>query len=150
VNAQGEIMLPLTSIKGVGVKVQDVIMHQPFESLKDMCWRTKANRGMVQALAEGEALDIFPEVRGRSIEEIMENWDELVKERIAEEKRIEREKKMRYKPISPMHQMADSEDGKPFGGTSAAPARLARPARQTPPRIKGSMSRIFSDDFFGE
>ena len=147
VNAQGDIMLPLTSIKGVGIKAQDVIMHQPFSSLKDMCWRTKANRGMVQAMAEGEALDIFPEANGRSIEDIMETWDALVKERVAEEKRIEREKKMRYKTISPMQQ---AEGDEKLTGQSSPSARQTRPVRQTPPRIKGSMSRVFSDEFFGD
>ena len=148
VNAKGDIMLPLTSIKGVGSKAQDVIMHQPFESLKDMCWRSKANRGMVQALAEGEALNVFPEVaRLRSVESIMEEWDSLVKERVAEEKRIEREKKMRYKTVSPMAELGNNTDERPVRNTEQRPAR---PTRTAPPKIRGSLSKVFSDDFFGD
>ena len=142
VNKKGDIMLPLTSIKGVGQKASDIIAHQPFDSLRDMCWRTKANRKMVQSMAEGDALYVFPEINGNSVDEIMEIWDDLVKERVSEEKRIEKEKKMRYKVDSPIQQ----------SHSTAPNTRATRASRPAPSKkkIKGSMNRVFSDEFFGD
>jgi len=101
VTKQGHIALPLVSIKGVGAMAQTIVEHQPFENLKDMVWRSRPNRGMVEHLAEGGALECFSDAR-RPTEELMIFYDELVNERLQDEKRRKREEKQRYKVLSPM------------------------------------------------
>ena len=87
-------------------------------------------------------MPLFPEINGNSVDEIMEIWDDLVKERVSEEKRIEKEKKMRYKVDSPIQQ----------SHSTAPNTRATRASRPAPSKkkIKGSMNRVFSDEFFGD
>ena len=101
VTSQGNIALPLISIKGVGANAKVVVANQPFESLADMANKAKPNRGMVAAFAENHALDCFEEVRHRTAEEIMTLYDECVDLRKKKEKQADKEAKMKYKVVSP-------------------------------------------------
>ena len=100
VSRTGAICLPLTSIKGVGTMAQGIITEQPFADLRDMANRARPNKGMMAALAEGGALDIFPELKkmGGDTESIMEHWMRTVAERDADEKEAARLARMKYKP----------------------------------------------------
>lgn len=103
VTSEGAVALPLTSIKGVGTMAQVIVQHQPFENMRDMIWRARPNRGMVEHLAEGNALSCFEDTkRCRAVEDLMLYFDELVSERNEEDKRKKREEKMRYKVMSPL------------------------------------------------
>jgi DNA polymerase-3 subunit alpha len=102
VTNEGSIALPLTSINGVGSMAQVIVEHQPFEDLKDMVWRAKPNRGMVEHLLEGGALDCLDDVAKRHSDDVMSYFDDLVVERNQEEKRKKKEEKMKYKTLSPL------------------------------------------------
>jgi len=102
VTSDGYVALPLTSIKGVGSMAQTIVEHQPFTDLKDMVWKARPNRGMVEHLAEGGALHVFDDVRRKPIEDIMTYYDELVIERNAYDKRKKLEEKQKYKTLSPL------------------------------------------------
>ena len=86
VNKNGEILLPLSSIKGVGTRAKEIVDNQPYESLKDFCYRARPNRGIVEALSKKTALDCLPDL-DCSEEEFMALWDNLVLERNNVEKK---------------------------------------------------------------
>lgn len=99
----GAIALPLNSIKGVGELAKSIVANQPFESLQDLCDRARPNRGMVSSLAGGGALDCFDETkRFNTVEELMQHYDMLVVERKKKDKQAEKERKQKFKTISPM------------------------------------------------
>lgn len=99
VSKDGVICLPLTSIKGVGALAQSIVAEQPFKSLMDMAVRARPNKGIVSSLAEGGALDVFPELTKFSgTEGIMECWARVLAERDASEREAARAAKMKYKP----------------------------------------------------
>lgn len=100
VNKQGEILLPLSSINGVGTRAKDIVDNQPFENLKDLAYRARPNRGIIDALVQSSALDCVLE-SDYTYEEFMELWDNLVLERNnAEKKRIRDEKKSSMMSVS--------------------------------------------------
>jgi DNA polymerase III alpha subunit len=101
VTSDEKIALPLNTIKGVGNLAEVIIAGQPYESLKDMCFRSKPNRGIIESLATGGALSCFSEIKGKSVEYIMDLWDEYVKERKIEEAEAERLAKRKYVFVSP-------------------------------------------------
>jgi DNA polymerase-3 subunit alpha len=81
VNDRNEIMLPLSSIKGVGARAEDIITNQPYSDCRDFCFRARPNRGTVMALAESGALGCLSDVTQYSyVEDFMEYWDTLVAE----------------------------------------------------------------------
>jgi DNA polymerase III alpha subunit len=93
VNEKNEIMLPLSSIKGVGSRAEDIIKEQPYDDLKDFCIRARPNRGIVEALSKTSALDCIIE-KDISQEDFMILWDNLVLERNnAEKKKLRDEKR---------------------------------------------------------
>ena len=95
VNIKGEIILPLSAVKGVGARAEDIIKNQPYEDIKDLCYRTRPNRMMIQALAEHNALDCLPDIlQFEYLEDFMVHWDELVTQRTQEEKNAARLKKL--------------------------------------------------------
>lgn len=127
VTPTGAIALPLNSIKGVGSMAQAIVDEQPFETLKDMVWRARPNRGMVEHLANGGALHCFEEVRRFSgVEDVMAYYDELVSERNLEEKRRKQEERMTYKVLSPL---ASGSDGTPASSTTE---RRTKPRTEKP------------------
>jgi DNA polymerase-3 subunit alpha len=139
VTVEGHIALPLTSIKGVGAMAQTIVEHQPFENLKDMVWRARPNRGMVEHLAEGGALDCFTDA-SRNTDELMTYYDSLVDERNQDEKRKKREEKMKYKVLSPM---SVNEGERPI-----PVERAARPKREVnKPKVLNTRS-LFPNDIF--
>jgi DNA polymerase-3 subunit alpha len=98
VNEKNEIMLPLSSVKGVGSRAEDIVNHQPFEDCKDLCLRARPNKGMIFALAKEGALDCLPDSRTfEFVHEFMEYWDELVEDRMKEERNSLRLKKLKEK-----------------------------------------------------
>ena len=103
VTREGAVALPLTAIKSVGKMVEPLVLAQPFESFKDMVFRAKPNRGIVEALSEGGALECLPDVKKRhQTAELMDLFDELVRERKSEEKRTERDAKAKFHVQSPL------------------------------------------------
>jgi DNA polymerase-3 subunit alpha len=93
VNDKNEIMLPLSSIKGVGSRAEDIIKEQPYDDLKDFCIRARPNRGIVEALSRTSALNCIIE-KDVSQEDFMILWDNLVLERNnAEKKKLRAEKR---------------------------------------------------------
>jgi len=98
VNTKGDVILPLSAVKGVGARAEDIINHQPFDDIKDLCYRVRPNRMMVQALAENNALDCLPDINQfEFLEDFMEHWDQLVALRAQEEKQAARLKKLSEK-----------------------------------------------------
>ena len=98
VNDKNEIMLPLSSVKGVGSRAEDIVKFQPFEDSKDLCFRARPNKGMIFALAKEGALDCLPDSRNfEFVHEFMEYWDQLVEERTKEERNALRLKKLKDK-----------------------------------------------------
>jgi DNA polymerase-3 subunit alpha len=96
VNKRGEIFLPLSTIKGVGARAEDIVEKQPYTDLKDFCYRVRPNRGMVEALSKTTALDCL---EGLDVEEseFMTLWDELVETRTKEERNAAKLAKFRDK-----------------------------------------------------
>ena len=86
VNKKGEILLPLSAIKGVGARAIDIVQHQPYVDCKDLAYRARPNRGMVAFLAEHDALSCLPDtLQFEVVEDFMEYWDNIVAERNREE-----------------------------------------------------------------
>jgi DNA polymerase-3 subunit alpha len=95
VNKKGEIILPLSTVKGVGARAEDIIKCQPFADLNDLATRARPNRMMVSALAEANALNCLSEIADfEYLEDFMEHWDNLVAERNRIEKQSLRLKKL--------------------------------------------------------
>ena len=96
VNKRGEIFLPLSTIKGVGARAEDIVEKQPYTDLKDFCYRVRPNRGMVEALSKTTALDCL---EGLDVDEseFMTLWDELVETRTKEERNAAKLAKYRDK-----------------------------------------------------
>ena len=91
VNKKGEILLPLSTIKGVGTRAVEIIEHQPYTDVKDFCYRARPNRGMVAALAEKEALSCLTDIdQFEFFEDFMEHWDQLVAQRTKDEKNAQK------------------------------------------------------------
>ena len=136
VNTKGDIMLPLTSIKGVGTRVDDLIKLQPFESLEDFATRARPNRGMVKALAENGALDCL--LQGQKfydIDSFLEFWDTVVEKRNELEKQKLRDSKRKFVSAAP-EILTDKSDGKII--------RQSKPVE----RKLNSSSKLFDDDLF--
>jgi DNA polymerase-3 subunit alpha len=136
VNNKGDIMLPLTSIKGVGTRVEDLIKMQPFDDIDDFATRARPNRGMVKALAENGALDCL--LTGKSFHDIdsfLEYWDEIVEKRNQIEKQKIRDAKRKFVPAGPTI-ATDSSNGK-----------ISRESKTVERKISIS-SNLFNDDLF--
>lgn len=87
VNKKGEIILPLSTVKGVGTKAEEIISGAPYENLVDLAYRARPNRLTVSALAEANALYSLPDTEQFVyLEDLMEYWDEIVLERNKKEK----------------------------------------------------------------
>jgi DNA polymerase-3 subunit alpha len=98
VNKKGEILLPLSAIKGVGARAIDIVQHQPYEDCKDLAYRARPNRGMVAFLAEQDALCCLPDtLQFEVVEDFLEYWDNIVAERNKEEKNSLRMQKLSEK-----------------------------------------------------
>jgi DNA polymerase III alpha subunit len=98
VNKKGEILLPLSTIKGVGTRSVDIVESQPYESIKDFCYRARPNRGTVAALAEANALCCLADAEEfEYVEDFLVYWDQLVLDRSKEEKQAIRLKKLAEK-----------------------------------------------------
>ena len=98
VNKKGEILLPLSAIKGVGARAIDIVQHQPYEDCKDLAYRARPNRGMVAFLAEQDALCCLPDtMQFEVVEDFLEYWDNIVAERNKEEKNSLRMQKLAEK-----------------------------------------------------
>jgi DNA polymerase-3 subunit alpha len=82
VNKKGEILLPLSVIKGVGARAEDIIAHQPYDSLEDFAERARPNKMLVSALAEASALDVLSDVlQFDYLEDFLEHWESIVANR---------------------------------------------------------------------
>ena len=146
VNAKGDIMLPLTTIKGVGSVAEAIVAEQPYTSMKDFVWRARPNRGLVIALGDNGALDCFPEVAAlEDLHDIMQEFDRLVALRSDEEKRVAKAAKMKYTVKSLMDDFTGEEDWE--GAVKApAPIKPKAPARKT---MKSPLkSNLFFDQDF--
>lgn len=141
VTLEGHIALPLTSIKGVGTLAQTIVEHQPFESLKDMIWRARPNRGMVEHLAVGGALVCFPDAR-RPVDELMAYYDELVNERNQDDKRKKREEKLKYKTLSPLADKNNAEHA------ILAPERRVKSRKENDKNRVLNTRSLFPNDIF--
>jgi DNA polymerase III alpha subunit len=98
VNKKGEILLPLSAVKGVGARAEDIINGQPYESLEDLAIRARPNRMTIGALAENSALSCLPDIaQFEFLEDFLEHWDQLVAERTKNEKNAARLEKYREK-----------------------------------------------------
>jgi DNA polymerase-3 subunit alpha len=95
VNKKGEILLPLSTIKGVGTRSVEIVESQPYENIKDFCYRARPNRGTVAALAEANALSCLQDAdEFEYVEDFLVYWDQLVLDRSREEKQALRLKKL--------------------------------------------------------
>ena len=98
VNKKGDIILPLSTVKGVGVKAEELVAGAPYENLEDLAFRARPNRLTVSALAEANALSSLPDINQfEYLEDFMEHWDNLVLERNMKEKAVLKQKKMQEK-----------------------------------------------------
>ena len=98
VNKQGQILLPLSSIKNVGSRADDIVNNQPYENLEDFATRARPNRLTVQSLAEACALECLEETHSFTyVEDFMVHWDSIVESRNAKEKLALRMKRLEDK-----------------------------------------------------
>jgi DNA polymerase III alpha subunit len=120
VNTKGEIILPLSAVKGVGARAEDIIKNQPYEDIKDLCYRTRPNRMMIQALAEHNALDCLNDIlQFEYLEDFMVHWDEIVTQRTLEEKNAARLKRLADKNSLSIDQiMSNKVNDKPTKSTN--------------------------------
>jgi DNA polymerase-3 subunit alpha len=120
VNTKGEIILPLSAVKGVGARAEDIIKNQPYEDIKDLCYRTRPNRMMIQALAEHNALDCLTDIlQFEYLEDFMVHWDEIVTQRTLEEKNAARLKRLADKNSLSIDQiMSNKVNDKPTKSTN--------------------------------
>jgi DNA polymerase III alpha subunit len=134
VSQDGRILLPLNAIKGVGALAQCIIDNQPFENLKDFCYRARPNVGVVKALAENHALDCFPEAFGRSADEIMEMYNLHVDARTRDDKAAAKAAKAKFHTISPFDDDEKGDDeGRPVHPDLPRGPRTQRPRRNVAP-----------------
>jgi len=112
VTSDGHIILPLTSIKGVGSQAQGIIDAQPYENLKDLVYRARPNAGVIKSLIEADALDCFYELRQKEHEDILVIFEDLVVQRTNDDKHAALLAGMKYTSVSPMlmHGDAESDD----------------------------------------
>lgn len=100
VTNDNKIALPLTTIKGVGDLAKIIVEHKPYTDLRDLCFRAKPNRGIIESLAAGGALSCLEDVHQLDTHEIMEMWDNLVLERKKYEKANRSSSKQNFKSVS--------------------------------------------------
>ena len=91
-----------------------------YEDIKDLCYRTRPNRMMIQALAEHNALDCLTDIlQFEYLEDFMVHWDELVTQRTQEEKNAARLKKLADKNSLSIDQiMSNKVNDKPTRNTN--------------------------------
>ena len=142
VNKRGDILLPLNSIKGVGESAKSIMENQPYDDMMDLAVRARPNRGLIEALAFANALDCFSEARNKSVDQIMEHWDDLISKRTLQEKEASRLAKQKYTVVSPLEQMMKTGDD--FSGFGES--KSIKKVRETKKiRIKSSLD-LFPDD----
>lgn len=141
VNKNGDILLPLNSVKGVGDSSKTIVDNQPYDDLMDLAVRSRPNRGLIESLAAYNALDCFPEVRNKSLEQIMELWDSYVEKRNIQDKEIKKAAKQKYTVISPLQQMMLGNDEDQL---SASP-RIPKKTRDVT-KIKMKSLDLFPED----
>jgi DNA polymerase III alpha subunit len=123
VNKRGDILLPLNTIKGVGDSSKSIVDNQPYDDLFDLANRARPNRGLIESLAQANALDCFNEVKNKSVEEIMELWDSAVDKRNALEKEAKKAAKQKYKVLSPMQMMMSDDIDDSFETNKTIPKK---------------------------
>lgn len=142
VNKRGDILLPLNSIKGVGESAKSIMENQPYDDMMDLAVRARPNRGLIEALSHANALDCFSEARNKSVDQIMEHWDDLISKRTLQEKEANRLAKQKYTVVSPLEQMMKTGDD--FSGFGEI--KSVKKVRETKKiRIKSSLD-LFPDD----
>ena len=141
VNDRNEIMLPLSSIKGVGARAEDIIKNQPYADCRDFCFRARPNRGTVMAVAESGALACLPETSQFSyVEDFMEYWDGIVAERLEEDKRIAKEAKRKFTPAISLNKTLHLDD------TEAIIEKNR--SKQRTNKSRGNIKSLLSEDMF--
>lgn len=115
----GAIVLPLTSIDGVGQNASNIAAESPYDSLKDFIVRSGANRSMVQTMAEAGCFKSLPDAKSyRTTEELMAAAEEHVKERESikrAQKKVDNQKYVSMSPIqSKIVHRPIRPAGKPF------------------------------------
>jgi len=143
VNGNNEIMLPLSSVKGVGTRAEDIVKHQPFTDCRDLCFRARPNRGMVEALAMSGALGCLPDTKFEYVNDFLEYYDELVGQRSEEDKRIAREAKKKFKTVVSLDEEFQLNETEAIIDRS----KTATKQRQ-PTKLRGSLKSLISDDMF--
>jgi DNA polymerase-3 subunit alpha len=141
VNDRNEIMLPLSSIKGVGARAEDIIKNQPYADCRDFCFRARPNRGTVMAVAESGALACLPDTSQYSyVEDFMEYWDGIVAERLEEDKRIAKEAKKKFTPAISLNKTLHLDD------TEAIIEKNR--SKQRTNKSRGNIKSLLSEDMF--
>jgi len=141
VNDKNEIMLPLSSIKGVGARAEDIIKNQPYIDCRDFCFRARPNRGTVMALAESGALACLSDTSQYSyVEDFMEYWDTIVAERTEEDKRIAKEAKKKFTPAISLNKTLHLDD------TEAIIEKNR--SKQRTNKSRGNIKSLLSEDMF--
>ena len=143
VNKRGDILLPLNSVKGVGESAKSIMDNQPYDNLMDLASRARPNRGLIESLSQANALDCFSEVRSKSVDQIMELWDETINRRSQQEKEANRLAKQKYTVISPLEQMMKNDDE--FQGFTDDIKSQKKTREPKKIRIKSSLD-LFPDD----
>lgn len=115
VNKKGEILLPLSAVKGVGSRAKDIVDNQPYSNLKDFCYRARPNRGIVEALSKTTAFDCLPDIE-MSEDEFMQYWDDMVLERNNEEKKKIRDEKRLSRLSVSIDKLSNPDNNKPKPG----------------------------------
>lgn len=79
VSKDGEIYLPITSLKGIGESAHSVIDNQPYENLTDLIERSRCTKGQFIALAAGGALNCFIDEESLDEEFFIDFWLDYAK-----------------------------------------------------------------------
>lgn len=95
VNKRGEIILPLSTVKGVGARAEEIVSNAPYKNCEDLATRARPNRLTISALAEANALNSLPDLEQfEYLEDFMAYWDQIVLERNKKEKIAQKLKKL--------------------------------------------------------
>lgn len=119
ISSKGSIVLPLTSIDGIGQNASNIVAEAPYESLKDFIVRSGANRSLIQALAESKCFRSLPDVNSdMATEDFMSMAEEYLKEREALKKAKKKLDNQKYVSMSPIQSKITQRPvraaGKPF------------------------------------
>jgi DNA polymerase III subunit alpha len=79
-NSNNDIILPLTFCKGAGSLTAQIIEHKPYVDFQDLVSRARPHKGVIKALALGNAFKSLEDIKDFSALEVIEFYEKSIKE----------------------------------------------------------------------